>query len=195
MESNASNDKKENRHIVQDIEISRRGRPKDFTSAESLKQKEKILMNRNECLRKEGVRCSDRLANLDHAQLVNVVPLPRNFDESYNNINREEWQEAMEDELRSLYEYDVWDICEYPINNKTVKSKWVYSIKRINDNNIKFKARLVATGYNQIKDQDYEESYSPVIGIDTWRALIAIATNNKKNLNVKFFDVKNSILK
>lgn len=57
---------------------------------------------------------------------------------------------------------------------------------------MKYKTRLVAAGYNQVKNKDYNESYSFVISIDAWRALMAIAV--KKNLNVRFFDVKTAYL-
>lgn len=92
-----------------------------------------------------------------------------------------------------VIKHDVWDIIERAENIKTVKSKWIYSIKRDNGNSgIKYKARLVAAGYNQIKNKDYDESYSPVVSIDAWRALMAIAA--KKNLNIRFFDVKTAYL-
>lgn len=83
-------------------------------------------------------------------------------------------------------------MCVCPKNTKIVKSKWIFTTKRESDNKLRYKARLVAAGYNQIKNLDFEESYSPVISIDTWRMLIAIAA--KKNLNVRFFYVKTAYL-
>lgn len=86
-----------------------------------------------------------------------------------------------------------WDVIERPENAKIVKSKWVFDIKRDNEtDSIRYKARLVATGYNQIKNIDYDESYSPVVSSDAWRALMAIAS--KKQLNIRFFDVKTAYL-
>jgi len=73
--------------------------------------------------------------------MVEDAPLLRNFDEARNNSN---WKRAMEDELKSLNKHDVWDICECLKNVKTVKSKWVFSTKRGEDNKVKYKARLVA---------------------------------------------------
>ncbi|XP_039311856.1 uncharacterized protein LOC105203970 [Solenopsis invicta] len=98
----------------------------------------------------------------------------------------------MEDELAFLQRHDVWDICERPIGAKTVKSKWIFSVKESENHKVRYKARLVATGFNQVKIRDYEESYSPVISIDAWRTLIAIAA--KRDLNVRFFDVKTAYL-
>lgn len=185
-----NNDLDRNENRVQEVENRTRGRPKGLTLAESLRQKKEILKTREEQLRKEGVRRSERLEKIHHAQVADNTYIPRDFDEASKDKN---WQEAMEDELKSLSKYDVWDIVERPKNTKTVKSKWVFNIKRDNENNgIRYKARLVAAGYNQIKNRDYDESYSPVISIDAWRALMVIAA--KKNLNIRFFDVKTAYL-
>ncbi|UYV74543.1 hypothetical protein LAZ67_12000081 [Cordylochernes scorpioides] len=61
-----------------------------------------------------------------------------------------------------------------------IKSKWIFSIKKNSDGSIKnFKARLVATGYDQILGSDYHEIYSPTIGPETIRILIKIAAMKK----------------
>jgi len=77
----------------------------------------------------------------------------------------------------------MWDIVEQLKDVKTIKSKWIFDIKGDNENGgIIYKARLVATGYNQVKNKDYNESYSLVIFTISkhwWRALIAIVA--KKN--------------
>ncbi|GFV40559.1 retrovirus-related Pol polyprotein from transposon TNT 1-94 [Trichonephila clavipes] len=57
---------------------------------------------------------------------------------------------------------------------------------------MKYKARFVAAGFNQIKNIDYSESYSPVVNIESFRLLIALAA--KLKLNVNFFDVKTAYL-
>jgi len=45
----------------------------------------------------------------------------------------------------------------------------VLTLKNDKENNdIRYKARLVAAGYNQKKYKDYEESYAPVVAIEAW---------------------------
>ena len=51
---------------------------------------------------------------------------------------------------------------------------------------------LVAVRFNQIKNVDFSESYSPVFSIEVFRLLIALAA--KLNLTVKFFDIKTAYL-
>lgn len=161
---------------------------KGLTLAESLRRKQEYLTEREKRLREEGVRRSTRLKNVHHAQLVENIPIPRNFNEARSSDKWETWKDAMENELASLNKHNVWDVCERPKGVKIVKSKWVFSTERSETNKVKYKARLVAAGYNQIKNQDYAESYSPVVSIEAWRTIIAIAA--KKNLNLRFFNVK-----
>ena len=48
----------------------------------------------------------------------------------------------------------MW-IVRKPNNTKIIKRKWVLTLKDNKENNdIKYKARLVAAGYNQIKCRD-----------------------------------------
>ncbi|GFT68729.1 retrovirus-related Pol polyprotein from transposon TNT 1-94 [Trichonephila clavipes] len=99
----------------------------------------------------------------------------------------------MENELDSLDKHKVWEIVQKPAKSKLINTKWVYSLKQDDaGKNIKYKARLVATGFNQIKNIDYSESYSPVVNIESFRLLIALAA--KLKLNINFFDVKTAYL-
>lgn len=176
---------------AQNNEIRKVGRPKGLTSVESMKQKEKELKEREDRLREEGVRRSTRL-NKESAQIVKSIQLPSNIEEARDSREWEKWKEAMENKLESLDKHKVWHLSDRPKNKKIIKSKWIFSKKGNDIDNIKYKARLVAAGYQQLKNQDYDESYSPVINIDAWRTLIAIAA--KSNLNVRFFDVKTAYL-
>ncbi|GFV63452.1 retrovirus-related Pol polyprotein from transposon TNT 1-94 [Trichonephila clavipes] len=99
----------------------------------------------------------------------------------------------MENELDSLDKHKVWEIVQKPVKSKLIKTKWVYRLKQVHaGENMKYKARLVAAGFNQIKNIDYSESYSPVANIESFRLLIALATELK--LNVNFFHIKTAYL-
>lgn len=98
------NNGNESENTIQNTEISKRGRPKSLTLAESLKRKEEYLREREDRLRLEGVRRSTRLANIHEAKLVENIQIPHNFDEARNSSN---WKNAMEDELASLNSHDV----------------------------------------------------------------------------------------
>ncbi|GFW85427.1 retrovirus-related Pol polyprotein from transposon TNT 1-94 [Trichonephila clavipes] len=108
------------------------------------------------------VRRSERLkSKLMSVHLVNNVP--NSYFEAENSANWKKLKLAMENELDSLYKHKVWEIVQKPAKSKLIKTKWVYSLKQDDaGKNIKYKARLVAAGFNQIKNIDYSESYSPL---------------------------------
>ncbi|GJX86505.1 retrotransposon protein, putative, ty1-copia subclass, partial [Tanacetum coccineum] len=83
---------------------------------------------------------------------------------------------AMNVEMQSMKDNEVWDLVELPSNDKTVGSKWLFKKKTDMDGAVHtYKARLVAKGYTQTPGIDYEETFSPVADIRAIRILIAIA--------------------
>ena len=82
----------------------------------------------------------------------------------------------METEIKSLKENDVWELAELPKGKKTVGSKWVYKVKTGADGSVeRYKARLVAQGYTQKYGTDYNETFCPVVRLESLRALIALS--------------------
>jgi len=101
---------------------------------------------------------------------------PTTFEQAMESLQCNEWKITMEDELRSLESRDTWEIINKVEHVKCIGSKWVYKVKTDpNGKIIKYKARLVAQGYNQEKDIDYFKSYAPVTDISTIRLLLAMS--------------------
>jgi hypothetical protein len=70
----------------------------------------------------------------------------------------------MNQEIKSLWDNNTWELVKMPPDRKPLGCKWVFAGKRDQDGNIiKFKARLVAQGYGLILGVDYVESYNPMI--------------------------------
>jgi len=65
----------------------------------------------------------------------------------------------------------------YPkVRRKAVGSKWAYKIKTGADGMIEcYKARLVAQGFSQKYSTDYDETFCPVVQLESVHALIALA--------------------
>ncbi|GJR07498.1 retrotransposon protein, putative, ty1-copia subclass [Tanacetum coccineum] len=87
-----------------------------------------------------------------------------------------EWIDAMNAKMQSMKDNQVWHLVDLPPNGKTVGSKWLFKKKIDMDGNVHtYKACLVAKGFTQTYEVDYEETFSRVAEIKVIRILIAIA--------------------
>ena len=95
---------------------------------------------------------------------------PQNTNECRQRNDWSKWKEAMQTELHSLIKRDVFGpVVQTPASIKPVGNKWVFVRKRIENNDIiRYKTRLVAQGFSQRPDIDYEETYSPVMDAITF---------------------------
>ena len=70
---------------------------------------------------------------------------PTTLKEALASPDKAKWMKAMEKEMESLYENDVWDLVELPNGQNAVGSKWVFKLKVGADGSVeRHKARLVA---------------------------------------------------
>jgi len=115
---------------------------------------------------------------------------PSSFEEAAEN---KVWQDAMNEEYKSIMENVVWDIVPRPKGKSVVTSKWIYKTKRATYGSIeKYKARFVARGFSQKEGIDHEETFAPVARYTSIRAILAITTIKKWKLHQ--MDVKTTFL-
>jgi hypothetical protein len=104
-----------------------------------------------------------------------------------------EWQLAMTEELAALDRIGTWDLVPLPSHVVSITSKWVFKIKTKSDGSIeKYKARLVARGFQQTQGRDYDETFAPVAHMTTVRTLIVVAATS--SWTISQMDVKNAFL-
>ncbi|GJX24305.1 putative RNA-directed DNA polymerase [Tanacetum coccineum] len=173
-------------------------------------QKEEVIMGRSFRVSKLPVKLNDyvlnnkvkyglnRFANHSLLSLENYV-FVSNLNESYKPSSYEEfskdinWINAMNTKMQALYENDTWELVDLPFGRKPIGSKWVFKINYMSTGEIeRYKARLVATGVNQIEGIDYEETFSPVVKMSTVRCLINLVV--QKDWKLYQIDVNNAFL-
>ncbi|GKE92278.1 putative retrotransposon ty1-copia subclass protein [Tanacetum coccineum] len=101
---------------------------------------------------------------------------PANYKASLLDPESDKWLNAMNVEMQSMKDNEVWELVDLPPDEITVGHKWLFKKKTDMDGAIHtYKAHLVAKGFTQTPGIDYEETFSPVADIRAIRILIAIA--------------------
>ena len=96
--------------------------------------------------------------------------------------------QALEAEYNSLVKSETWKLVIPPDDACIVGSKWVFKVKRKANGEVdRYKARLVAQGYCQTYEIDYEEVFSPVARYSSIRTLITLA--NAHDLEIQQMDM------
>nr|GEW88617.1 hypothetical protein [Tanacetum cinerariifolium] len=100
---------------------------------------------------------------------------PANYKAALLDPESNKCLDAINVEMQSMKDNEVWDLVELPPIGKTVGSKWLFKKKADMDEAVyTFKARLVVMGFTQTYGVDYEETFAPVADIRAIRILIAI---------------------
>jgi hypothetical protein len=108
-------------------------------------------------------------------------------------LHSPQWCEVMSKELNALEANHTWVLTSLPPRKHSIDCKWVYKLKFKSDGSIeRYKARLIAKGYNQQEGIDYFETFSPVAKLVTIRSFVAIAI--AKGWSLTQLNVNNAFL-
>ncbi|KAI5318976.1 hypothetical protein L3X38_038684 [Prunus dulcis] len=120
---------------------------------------------------------------------VSIVE-PESFAEATQD---EAWNQVMREEISMIEKDSTWEMVERPGNKPVVGVRWIFKTKLNLDGSIqKHKAKLVAKGYTQKPEVDFNETFAPVARLDIIRTLIALAA--QKNWKIFQLDVKSAFL-
>lgn len=121
---------------------------------------------------------------------LDSIPEPTSYQQA---TQFPEWKHAMQQELIALETNETWVLTTLPQGKKAIGSKWVFKIKHKADGSVeRFKARLVATGYQQVEGEDFTHTFSPVAKLATVRVIISLAT--AKHWPLCQLDINNAFL-
>ena len=84
--------------------------------------------------------------------------------------------EAMKSEMGSMYENKVWTLIDLPVDRWAIKNKWIFKRKTNTESSVTiYKARIVAKGFRQVQEVDYDETFPPVAMLKYVGIMLAIA--------------------
>jgi hypothetical protein len=88
----------------------------------------------------------------------------------------------------------TWEVIDRPYGCKPIGCKWVFKKKLRPDGTIeRYKARLVAKGYTQKENENFFDTYSPIVRLTIIRVLISLVASY--GLTIHQMDVKTTFLK
>lgn len=118
---------------------------------------------------------------------------PVSYEDAISRNDADFWKKAMDEEMLSLTKNRTWKLKELPKDRSTISCRWVFKSKTRTDGTIeRYKARLVARGFNQTKGVDYFETFSPVVRYESVRTVLAIAA--EYDMEMIQFDIKTAFL-
>ncbi|GJZ65136.1 retrovirus-related pol polyprotein from transposon TNT 1-94 [Tanacetum coccineum] len=102
-------------------------------------------------------------------------------------------RQTIQEELNDFERLEVWELVPRSDKVMVITLKWIYKVKLDELGGIlKNKARLVARGYRQEEGTDFEESFAPVVRLDTIRIFLAFTTH--MNMIIYQMNVKTTFL-
>ena len=123
-------------------------------------------------------------------KVSDVVPVT--YSQAVKSEDSQLWQKAMDSEMESLKDNNVFTVIPLPNGKKAVGGRWVYSLKNNPNGDVAHKARFVAKDYAQVKGSDYSDTFSPTTKMTTVRMLMQVSADHE--LVVHQLDVKTAYL-
>jgi hypothetical protein len=95
----------------------------------------------------------------------------------------------MHEELENFERNQVWELVDPPLGCKPIGTKWVWKNKEEEKGEVvRNKSRLVAQGYSQKEEINYEETFAPIARLEATRILLAFSV--AKGFKLNQMDVK-----
>jgi hypothetical protein len=126
-------------------------------------------------------------------QALSINDEPTSFHEAVRRPNAEKWIAAMNEEIDSVIRNKTWTLCNLPPGKNCISSKWVFKVKLDGNNNIeRYKCQIVARGFSQVAGLDFDETFAPVVRIESVCCLLAYVAFS--GLHLLYIDCKTAFL-
>ncbi|MCO5601626.1 hypothetical protein L7F22_055749 [Adiantum nelumboides] len=98
----------------------------------------------------------------------------------------------MKEEMKSLKKNQTWELVQLATGKWALQNKWVYKLKEGEDRKRKHKSRLSVKILAQKKGVDFNESFAPVVKMNSIRAVLSLVAT--KDMHLEQMDVDIALL-
>jgi len=135
------------------------------------------------------------MASITKEEAFAVIPRDNchSLKEVQESPDWSEWECAIHTELKQLWCMGTWKLVDKPPGAVPINNKWVFTKKQNKEGVLtKYKARLIAKGCAQCLGHNYIETHSPIVHLETIRAILVIAPMHK--FHIQQMDIKGAYL-
>lgn len=126
-------------------------------------------------------------------RVFNTETSPREPDCVSEALQCSKWKSAMIDEYNVLQDKGTWVLVPKTEHMNIISTKWIFRIKHKADGQVdRYKARLVARGFQQNAGIDYFSTFSPVVKPLTLHIIFSLAVT--KRWIIQQVDINNAFL-
>ena len=111
---------------------------------------------------------------------------PKSIRTALAGPDSKQWAKALAVELGGMQKHKAWTVlpkgsADFPKDASSISSQMVFKVKSDKHGNVlKFKCRLVARGDTQKEGVNYDDTFSPVVRVDTVRSFFAFSAKRKR---------------
>ena len=138
--------------------------------------------------------CVDFNSNLVFS-IHDVEEPPQTLAQARQRPDAAEWIESYEKEVSSLMANNTWTARRWrdiPAGRRAIRCKLVFRKKMIGDKLDKYKCRIVAKGFSQVKGLDYFETWAPTVRDETVKICLTHAATS--DFEIEQSDVSTAFL-
>ena len=123
-----------------------------------------------------------------------AVTAPNSITEARLSPEWPRWKKAILAELKAIIQNQTWkSVRSCPVGHRPLTSRWVFKVKPATAHEPeRYKARLVAHGFRQVKGVNFDETFAAVARMESLRTIVSISAN--RNLRMTKLDVDNAFL-
>jgi len=114
--------------------------------------------------------------------------IPKSFKDALlvSRPDRKFWWGALCAEIMATIQNGTWTLEDLPPGIRAIPLRWVFRIKLDAKGKFeKYKGRIVVKGYSQIVGLNFNETFAPVVRIESIRVIFALAANDLYILHIE----------